>query len=294
MMLLIADENSDTLDQLRALLSGSEHEAYFASDGEEALKHFRDFQPDAVLSALTLPKLGGLELLKEVRSLNPRIPFVMIGRTSEPESILNALRLGACDFLTRPLKGLEFQRTLKRIHTLRRTPTALDFPFEHLVQESRTLEFGNEFESLPEIVAFITRDVDSYGVISPEDAYLLNLFLTEALENAIFHGNLELDRSWREDPQAMYEEAIRRREQEVYAERRVSISYDLSRNSNKFVIRDEGKGFAHTELPDFSDPENLFKPNGKGLVLLANFMDEVFWNERGNEVTLIRYRRRKA
>ncbi len=291
MILLIADENADTLDQLRALLNGLGHEAYFASDGEEALKQFQDYKPDAVFSALTLPKLGGLELLKETRALNPRVPFVMIGRTSEPESILSALKLGACDYLTRPLRGVDFHRTLRRIKILLRPAEVAQYPLEHLVQESRTLEFGNDFEHLHEVVAFIIRDLEAFGVVYGADVHLL---LTEALENAIFHGNLEMDREVRDGEEGLHAEARERREQEAYQDRRVTLSYELNRNSAKFVIRDEGRGFEHGELPDLSDPENLFKPNGKGLVLISNFMDEVFWNERGNEVTLIRYRRRKG
>jgi len=62
----------------------------------------------------------------------------------------------------------------------------------------------------------------------------------------------------------------------------------------KYIIRDEGKGFAHQNLPDAADPENLFQNAGRGLVLIHNFMDEVLWNERGNEITFIRYRKRRA
>jgi anti-sigma regulatory factor (Ser/Thr protein kinase) len=60
------------------------------------------------------------------------------------------------------------------------------------------------------------------------------------------------------------------------------------------VVRDEGKGFAHSNLFDSEDPENLPRIKGRGLVMIMNFMDEVFWNDKGNEITMVRYRKRKS
>ena len=58
-----------------------------------------------------------------------------------------------------------------------------------------------------------------------------------------------------------------------------------------FVIRDEGPGFDVTTLPDPTDPENLLKPSGRGLLLIRTFMDEATHNATGNEITLVRRRR---
>ena len=88
------------------------------------------------------------------------------------------------------------------------------------------------------------------------------------------------------------EEVQRLREIEPYKDRRVTIFYKVTRNSAKYSIRDEGKGFDHSALLNNSDPENLFLNSSKGLLLISNFMHEVFWNERGNEITMIRYRKR--
>ncbi len=56
------------------------------------------------------------------------------------------------------------------------------------------------------------------------------------------------------------------------------------------MIRDEGSGFDRSELPDPTDPENLLKSSGRGVMLMQTFMDEVIFNDRGNEVTLIKRR----
>jgi anti-sigma regulatory factor (Ser/Thr protein kinase) len=56
------------------------------------------------------------------------------------------------------------------------------------------------------------------------------------------------------------------------------------------VIRDEGPGFDVMSVLEPGDPKDLNKDCGRGLVLMRTFMDEVFYNERGNEVTLIKRR----
>jgi anti-sigma regulatory factor (Ser/Thr protein kinase) len=54
------------------------------------------------------------------------------------------------------------------------------------------------------------------------------------------------------------------------------------------VIRDEGKGFDMAKIPDPTDPENLVLPYGRGVMLINCFMDEVRYNDVGNEVTMIK------
>ena len=76
--------------------------------------------------------------------------------------------------------------------------------------------------------------------------------------------------------------------------RKLLLQIDISRNSAKYLVRDEGKGFVHADLLDPADPDNLLRIEGRGLIMIMNFMDEVFWNDRGNEVTMVRYRKRKT
>ena len=54
------------------------------------------------------------------------------------------------------------------------------------------------------------------------------------------------------------------------------------------MIRDEGPGFDPDGLPDPTDPENLTKASGRGVLLIRTFMDEVRFNDTGNEITMIK------
>jgi anti-sigma regulatory factor (Ser/Thr protein kinase) len=56
------------------------------------------------------------------------------------------------------------------------------------------------------------------------------------------------------------------------------------------VLRDEGRGFSFATLPDPLEPENVAKVNGRGLFLIRTFMDDVRFNDSGNEITMIKQR----
>ena len=294
MNILIADDAKEVSDFLNSFFISTGHRVFLARDGEEALKIFNQQEVEGIFCALTMPKLGGLELLKEVKLANSRLPVVIICPQHDAENALEAMQLGACDYLFKTINLDELQRTLSRVVSLHEGFHFSAYALDHLLQETRTLEIGNDFEGLNRIIAFMTQDLPSYGILKQEQLFRMNMLLKEAIENAIFHGNLELPPEMRkENPQLFYETASKRCDIEPYRNRKLILQYDLSRSSAKYVVRDEGRGFAHTDVLDPSDPDNILRNQGHGLTMIMNFMDEVFWNDRGNEVTMVRYRKRK-
>ncbi|MFL2807596.1 MAG: response regulator [bacterium] len=295
MNLLIADDTAEVLNFLQVFFVKAGHSVFCARDGEEALKILQNEEIDGIFCALTMPKLGGLELLKEVQSANSRRPLVILCPPNDSENALNALQLGACDYLLKAINPLELQRTLDRVVSLQEGFHFSAYAMDHLLQETRTLEIGNDFTGLNRIIAFMTQDLPSYGILNQEQLFRMNMLLKEAIENAIFHGNLELRSEMRrENPELFYKTAAQKRDIDPYKDRKLILQYDISRNSAKYVVRDEGKGFVHADLLDPADPDNLLRIEGRGLIMIMNFMDEVFWNDRGNEVTMVRYRKRKT
>jgi anti-sigma regulatory factor (Ser/Thr protein kinase) len=73
-----------------------------------------------------------------------------------------------------------------------------------------------------------------------------------------------------------------------YAERRVQVTARIDPEEALFVVRDEGNGFNPDDLPDPTNAENLLKPSGRGVMLIRTFMDEVSFNDKGNEITMIK------
>jgi anti-sigma regulatory factor (Ser/Thr protein kinase) len=115
--------------------------------------------------------------------------------------------------------------------------------------------------------------------------------LEEALLNAIFHGNLEASSELRQqDEDHYYRLAEERCRQPPYRDRKVYFTFRLTRTEGVFSIRDDGPGFDWSALPDPTDPDNLGRVGGRGLLLIRTFMDEVHFNDKGNQITLVQRR----
>ena len=72
-------------------------------------------------------------------------------------------------------------------------------------------------------------------------------------------------------------------------ERKVRISVDFSPGRVAYTIEDEGEGFDWRSLPDPSEPANLLKESGRGIILSRLSMDETIFSEKGNSVTIVKY-----
>ena len=93
----------------------------------------------------------------------------------------------------------------------------------------------------------------------------------------------------RQDDGKFWEAAIaERRALSPYKDRQIFVKTELSQQEVVISIRDEGPGFNPDALPDPTHPDHIGCACGRGVFLVRNFMDEVHYNEKGNEVTLVK------
>ena len=99
------------------------------------------------------------------------------------------------------------------------------------------------------------------------NAQRVGIALREAIVNAMHHGNLEAGSELRQRDDADYQALIERRRSEApYRERRTQVTVTLDRDKAVYVVRDEGRGFDPSKLPDPVDPANMDKLSGRGLL----------------------------
>ncbi|MBE7560161.1 ATP-binding protein [bacterium] len=129
-------------------------------------------------------------------------------------------------------------------------------------------EIPNDFDAIHVLVREILDHASERGY--DENAHFaLRLALDEALANAYDHGN-------------------RRR-----SDRRIRVTYEITPHRVKVVVGDEGDGFDHHGLDDPREDAALDRTHGRGIFLIQQFMSEVRFNEKGNEITLV-YRRERG
>jgi hypothetical protein len=182
--------------------------------------------------------------------------------------------------------------TLGRVLALAQTGRRRQRVLECVTGLECRLELGNDPALVPAFIAHFQDYLYLMKLCDENGKIRVGVALEEALLNGIYHGNLELSSDLRQDGGDAYQRlAEERRRQSPYAERRLHVRVSLKADEAAFVIRDEGPGFDVAGSPDPTDPENVLKLSGRGLLLIRTFMDEVRHNEAGNQITMVRRRR---
>ena len=116
---LIVDDEPQIRRILSLLLSERGYETATAESGEEALSMQVGFQPDIVLLDINLPEMSGLETMKRLLALEPQPICIMMTAYGSIRSAVEAIRLGAFDYLAKPFDNDELLLTIERAWRLR-------------------------------------------------------------------------------------------------------------------------------------------------------------------------------
>lgn len=173
----------------------------------------------------------------------------------------------------------------------RATSQGSDELLPFLVLETRRYLISNYF-SIGELIGdSLSAGLEKYG--GPEVAHQVRLGLREILVNAIEHGSLSI--TYEQKSAALeagsYFDLLQERQNDPrYRDRMVSIDYALNSKRAYYRITDEGAGFDHRKMlaRDIDEINATSAPHGRGLMLTRNYFDVVRYNERGNQVVLIR------
>lgn len=111
--ILLVDDEPGMLRYIRTLLEVDEHKVQTASTGEEAVEHVqKGLHPDLVLLDLLMPGIDGLQTLEKLRQLKPGLKVVMLSCVNDTRKVVQAMRLGAVDYLTKPFQKAELDAVI--------------------------------------------------------------------------------------------------------------------------------------------------------------------------------------
>ena len=131
MRILLAEDEKSMSRALTAILTKNNYSVDAVSDGEAALRYLHTGDYDAAVLDIMMPKMDGIEVLKQIRKDGNLIPVIMLTAKSQVEDKIEGLDSGANDYLTKPFDSKEL---LARIRAMTRVST---------VQADSVLKYGN-------------------------------------------------------------------------------------------------------------------------------------------------------
>ncbi|MBS0287647.1 MAG: response regulator [Proteobacteria bacterium] len=104
--ILSVDDDPKVREKIATYLEDNGFVVYEANNGQEALESFHAKKPDLILCDLQMPVMGGLELLEILKKEAPEVPVIVISSTEKMSNVIEALRLGAWDFVPKPITNM--------------------------------------------------------------------------------------------------------------------------------------------------------------------------------------------
>lgn len=293
MPIILLVEDSEVDRRLMEGLLGADFDwlVSHASNGLEAISMMADATPDVVVTDLVMPEMDGMQLVAQMAQSYPSIPVVLVTGQDDSSMAFKALRQGAASYVPKSQLAEKLLETVEQVLSLRDA----DHHDERIVKYTTNTRFRFQLENDPTLIAPLVDRVQA-GMIgmqlcSPTQRMHIGVALEEALLNALYHGNLELPQHRLGEVRKLLHEGKPsdlvegRRNEQPYKDRKIHVAADFTRQRAQFVVGDEGSGFeVKAHLPNSEG--TMDDEGGRGLVLIKTFMDEVLFNDAGNEMRM--------
>ena len=268
--ILVVEDDAEVRAVLCRLIDAEGYRVDSAADGASAVARVKAERPDAVVLDVMLPGMSGFDVCQELKFHRDTnlIPILMLTALSDRASRRRGLWVGANAYLTKPFDPPDMLRALRRVLDHRRELT------EHQVHTRVELCMESDGR-LREQLNDLLSELFLFTPLSEEEVHRIRYAVMEMTDNAVEWGN--------------------RRRRELT----VSLAYEVTDRLVKIVITDQGDGFNPQRLPHAAaehDPvahltirEKLgLRDGGFGIMISKGMVDEVHYNETGNQVTLIK------
>ena len=123
--ILVVDDDESIRSMLENYLAALGYDITTADDGQDAMKKFIPGKFDCVISDLMMPNIGGLDLLKAIKAIDPKISFIMITAFPSIDNAINAIKEGAYDYITKPCNMKDIRYKVERALSARRAQQSL-------------------------------------------------------------------------------------------------------------------------------------------------------------------------
>ena len=270
---LIVDDSAMDRKLAGGLLSQrSDIDVVFAVNGLDAWEKIEQSPPDLVVTDLIMPEMDGLELVAKVVSGHPLVPIIlMTGRGSE-ETAVRAAKTGAASYVPKNILSALLLDTVETVLEASHEEMSEARLMSCLTRNEMVFQLGNDATMIGPLVNHLHRSIRTIGLCDEAGGIRVCVALEEAINNALFHGNLEITSQLRTSDTSAYQQLVKERiEISPYCERSIHVQVKFTKEEGIFKVRDEGPGFDPESLPDPTNPENIEKAERTGPAVNANF-----------------------
>lgn len=161
MLILIVDDDGDQAGILQGFLEQKGYTALTASNGPDALQLLKQQPVDLVLLDNRMPGMSGVEVLEKMNGINPMVRSIMITAYGDMDTVIKTMKLGACEFLEKPVDLSQLADLMQRMdETLRRDQDAREVQ-EELDSKELPLRFIAESDAMKEVISLVLRMASS-------------------------------------------------------------------------------------------------------------------------------------
>ena len=292
--ILVVDDEEIIRYTLQKKLSKQGYNVIALEKAEDVLFILKEdeVQIDLIITEIRLRKMDGIELLRRINGLENPIPVLMITGHRNVEDAIRALRFGAIDYVRKPFDVDEIAASVRNILKSLSEQKLVKSFVKYSIYKKNIYKLPVDPEIINPLSVQLTKDLVLANICNKTTAENITMALRETISNSMFHGSLGVSSDIRdkEGIKGFNQEIEKRLEDPKFKDETVQISYELTSDYVEYIIDDNGDGFDHRSLPDPRDPENFFKNSGRGLLIIRVHMDEVSWNEKGNQIRLKKYK----
>jgi len=114
--ILVVDDAGFMRKMVQSHLSKAGYDTFVeGEDGQRAVELFQEHAPDLVIMDITMPNMDGIEALRIIRKANPSAKVVMCSAMGQESMVMEAIKLGALDFIVKPFKPERIIQTVSKI-----------------------------------------------------------------------------------------------------------------------------------------------------------------------------------
>ena len=292
--ILLIDDDPAVLDMVHSALAHYGMDVYAYPDAVQALDLLQNPSApefDLVITDINMDGLDGFDVIHKVKELQPRLPVVLMTGQSSVDYAIRAMHMGASDLIMKPIAIQDLVRSVFHLVELHREFRQANDGLRGLVNERRHFLFRADELDVPSLVRHLTDRLVPMGFASRSNLDVIAMALHEALVNALEHGNLELESTLKgdlfveEDPYSKLREE--RMSDPAYAGRLIEVRLAMDTERFEVEISDEGPGFDTNLISPLPKGSDMGSHCGRGLPMIFLVMDEVHFNEKGNQIRLV-------